>query len=166
MTLSIAFTVLGTPAPKGSSRAMTTKTGQAVNVPSGSTANKFALADWGGAVRAVAAAAVERWYQERDLASGTVSPRGVMFGDLPVRLRIEFRMRRTKGHYKKNGELKPDAERWHATKPDVSKLVRSTEDAMIGTVLLDDSRVAELLVRKIYAAPGQEGAWISVEALP
>ena len=162
--LSISFTVLGTPAPKGSSRAMT-RGGQAVNVPSGSNANRLSLVDWGAAVRAAATSATERWYQQRDLASGTISPRGVVFGDIPVRLRIEFRMRRPKGHYKKNGELKPDAERWHANKPDVSKLVRSTEDAMIGTVLLDDSRVSELLVRKIYSAPGQEGAWISVEAV-
>lgn len=154
---SIRFAVLGTPAPKGSSRAMATKTGEAVNVPSGSRPNAIALVDWGGAVRNASLAA---------LAASGFSGDGTFFGKVPLRLRVEFRMRRPVAHFKKDGSLKANAPRWHISVPDASKLLRSTEDAMIGVILLDDKTVAEPLVRKVYALPDPEGAFIHIEELP
>lgn len=154
----LEFTVLGVPAPKGSSRAML-RGGHAVNVPSGSDANKDALQTWGNAVRCAAVDAV-RAQRRSDLVSG------VEFGEVPLRLEIEFRMRRRKPDFKKDGTLRDGIPTYHMVKPDTSKLVRSTEDAMIGIVFLDDSQVAELLVRKVYAAPGQEGARIRITELP
>jgi Holliday junction resolvase RusA-like endonuclease len=38
-------------------------------------------------------------------------------------------------------------------KPDLDKLVRSTLDALTGTVFLDDAQVVELNVRKHYGVP-------------
>jgi hypothetical protein len=157
MPRSIRFAVLGTPAPKGSSRAMTTKTGEALNVPSGSRPNAIALADWGGAVRNASLAA---------LGAAGFAGSGTFFGKVPLRLRIEFRMRRPVAHFnKKNGSLSPNAPRWHITTPDASKLLRATEDAMIGLILLDDRTISEPLVRKVYALPDPEGAIIHIEEL-
>lgn len=155
---SISFTVLGIPAPKGSARAMI-RGGRAVNVPSGSNVNRDALQNWNNAVRSAAVEAVKR-ARRADLVSG------VQFGEVAIRLEIEFRMRRRKGDFKKDGVLKADVPKFHIVKPDLSKLIRSTEDAMIGIVFLDDSQIAELLVRKVYAAPGSEGAWLRITELP
>jgi Holliday junction resolvase RusA-like endonuclease len=151
---ALSFTVLGKPAPKGSSRAMMTKTGKAVNVASGSDANKDALQSWAQCVRFAAIEAV-----------GAQSVAGLYFGAGPLRLQIVFRMKRTGAHFRKNGTVKPDAEKWHVKKPDLSKLIRSTEDAMAGIVMLDDNQISELLVRKVFADPGKEGAWIKVEEI-
>jgi hypothetical protein len=46
---------------------------------------------------------------------------------------------------------------WHRT--------RSTLDSLTGIVFDDDARVAQLELRKVYAAPGQEGARIEVSEL-
>lgn len=156
VTRFISFEVLGVPAPKGSSRAMI-RGGKPVNVPSGSNANRDALQSWDVCVRSAAVAAVSR----------SMSVPGVFFGNVPVRLEIEFRMRRRKGDFRKDGSLKPAdvIPKFHTVKPDLSKLIRSTEDSMIGVVLLDDASVAELLVRKVYALPGQEGARIRITEL-
>lgn len=155
---SIVFEVLGVPAPKGSSRAMI-RGGRAVNVPSGSDANKDGLQLWGNAVRAAAYTAV-RVSGRVDLVSG------VEFGEASLRLQIVFRMRRRKGDFnKKTGELKESIPKYHIVKPDLSKLVRSTEDAMIGIMFLDDAQISELMVRKVYADPGKEGAWIKIDQL-
>lgn len=63
----------------------------------------------------------------------------------PVRLEITFTLPRPKSA-KKNAVP--------ATRPDVSKLARSTEDALTDAgVYADDGRIVELLVRKSY--PGQ-----------
>lgn len=154
----IEFIVLGTPAPKGSSRAML-RGGAAVNVPSGSDQNRKALASWGAAVRAAASAAVLR----------ILSPGSIPFCAVPVQLQIEWRMRRPGGHFHKTGpmrgQLKAAAPRYPISKPDSSKLLRATEDDMTGIVFDDDSRVAVTQMRKVYAMPGQEGAWIRVSEL-
>lgn len=152
---SISFIVLGVPTPKGSSRALL-RGGRAVNVPSGSDVNRDALLSWGNAVRSAAIAAIQ---------VATSSP-GVFFPDVPLRMKIEFRMRRLKSHFdKKTGQVRSNAPRWHTTKPDLSKLLRSTEDNLTGIVVLDDSKFAESLARKVYADPGKEGAWIAIEEL-
>lgn len=148
----VTIDVLGTPAPKGSSRAMM-RGGAAVNVPSGSDANRARLADWDSALRGAALASV-----------GAVSA-PPMIG-VPIRMTVIWRMKRPAGHWHpKTGALKPKAPRWPATKPDTSKLLRSTEDSLTGIVWDDDSRICEHFLRKEYAAPGREGARIVVEVL-
>lgn len=151
------FVVLGVPAPKGSSRAIM-RGGNAVNVPSGSDANKDALQSWANAVRA---AAVEQM-RCIHIAGGTS---GVVFGEVPLRLETEFRMRRRKSDFKKDGTLKAEIPKYHIVKPDLDKLIRSTKDALIGVAYLDDGQVAEELIRKVYAAPGNEGARIRLTEL-
>ena len=59
----------------------------------------------------------------------------------PVRLSIVFLFTRPKGHFKKDGKLKPSAPVHHCVKPDVSKILRSTEDALSKLAYEDDARI-------------------------
>lgn len=88
---------------------------------------------------------------------------------VPVEVEMTFLLPRPKSHYytgKRAGQLRPDAPRWHTTKPDVDKLARSTLDALTGVLVVDDSQVAVANVRKLYANRGAfEGVAISVGVL-
>jgi len=149
----IVLEVLGTPAPKGSSRAFINKrTGRAILAPSGSAANKGRLRSWDALVR-----------EEAQRLAPATAP---MFVDKPLAVSITFRLARPSGHWgkgKRAGQLVPSAPTAPRTKPDADKLARATLDALHGTIFDDDSRIVELLVRKRYAAPGEEGARIAVE---
>lgn len=147
----IVLDVLGAPAPKGSGRAINVA-GHAQHVASGSDANARALRTWDAAVRNEA---------KRVVGEVTAPP----FVKRPLRLTIVFRLRRPSGHYGKNGQIKRSAPLWPTTKPDLSKLLRSTEDSLKGIVWDDDAKVVEGMIRKRYALPGEEGARIVVEAL-
>lgn len=90
-------------------------------------------------------------------------------GDRPVHngpccVEVEFVMPRPKGHFRKNGDVFPKyADYRHRTKPDVTKLWRSTEDALTGVVWADDAAIDQQDVCKRYAAPGEtSGARIKV----
>jgi Holliday junction resolvase RusA-like endonuclease len=153
----ISFSVLGQPAPKGSSRAFTNKrTGRAVVAPSGSAVNKERLANWGSAVRHAIAI---------DLFDGSL-PNVPLFVDTAVSVTIVFHVARPKGHWgkgKRAGTILPSAPARPATKPDIDKLARTTLDAMTGSVFDDDSRIADLALSKRWAMPGREGASITVQ---
>lgn len=148
----IRIEVLGTPAPKGSSRAFVVPgTNRAVVAPSGSAANKKALKGWDAAVREAASAAV-----------GPVA--APPFVETSLRVEITFRLARPSGQWGRRG-LKPSAPKYPMTKPDLDKLARSTADSMKGIVYDDDSRIVEKVLRKLYADPGREGATIVVTAM-
>jgi Holliday junction resolvase RusA-like endonuclease len=84
----------------------------------------------------------------------------------PVFLHVIFLLPRPKGHYGKRG-LRPSAPAWPAVRPDLSKLVRSTEDALSGVIWEDDSRVVQTTSTKLYCRDGQlPGAVISVSEAP
>ena len=75
-------------------------------------------------------------------------------------------MPRPASHYgTKKGEryLKPNAPRFHTSKPDATKLLRCVEDALNGVLVKDDARIAEQSVRKVYG--DRPGAYILVERL-
>lgn len=154
----LEFTVLGTPAPKGSRRGMGKADGKGASLPGGSRANEMDLIDWSRAVRVAATEAVK--------IALAGEPTRIFFAAIPLRLKLIFRMKRTMGHFnKKTGTLKPGAPFFCITPPDSSKLVRATEDDLQGIVMLNDSHFAEHFVRKHYADPGKEGAWILIEEL-
>lgn len=50
----------------------------------------------------------------------------------------------------------------HSVKPDLSKLVRSTEDAMTGIVYRDDAQICTMLIAKMYTDDGSSGALIKI----
>lgn len=148
----IPIEVLGTPAPKGSNRAMMRR-GSAVFVPGGSRVNQDKLMSWDVAVRA---AAIKR------IGRVNAPP----FVGVPLVVAITFRMRRPVSHYsKKTKQLLPSVvDSQPATTPDIDKLTRSTLDSLTRIVYDDDARIVEAHVRKVYAAPNNEGASITVAA--
>ncbi len=151
----ITLDVLGTPAPKGSSRAIMMG-GLARNVPSGSDTNRRNLRAWDAAVREVA---LDQLGRDRKVPLWSGRPLGV---------EIVFRMLRKKGDYgvgKNAGRLKPGAPSHPWTKPDIDKLARTTLDSLTDLVYDDDSRIAKLSLEKQFAAPGHEGATIVVRAM-
>jgi len=74
----------------------------------------------------------------------------------PVALEIVFGLQRPKGHYRKDGSVKPAAPLYPSGKPDTSKLVRALEDALTGVLIRDDAQVVELVARKKYGLAGAE----------
>ena len=78
-------------------------------------------------------------------------------------MQLDFRLVRPQGQWRPKGGLKPSAPSAPIAKPDIDKLARSTLDALIGLAFDDDSRIVQLLVTKSYAAPGQEGCFITVQ---
>jgi crossover junction endodeoxyribonuclease RusA len=151
----ITLNVLGTPAPKGSSRPMLNrKTGKAFSFAGGSKANEVKLQTWDGAVRASAATAV---------GSVTAPP----FVETALEVEIIFRIARPAGHWGKGknaGRLARSAPQHPHGRPDIDKLARSTLDSLTGIVFDDDSRIVSLRAAKAYAAPGSEGATITIAA--
>lgn len=79
-----------------------------------------------------------------------------------------FLFLRPKGHLRKDGSLKPSAPKWHKVRPDGSKLLRSTEDALVDAGLLaDDSLIAVSSYTKRYCCGSERpGAIITIVALP
>lgn len=149
----ITLHVLGTPAPKGSSRPMVnSKTGKAFTFKGGSPATAVKLTTWDGAVRASAATAI---------GSVGCPP----FVEVPLSVGIVFRLARPSGHWGKGkhvGSLIAKAPLYPRGKPDIDKLARSTLDSLTGIIFDDDSRIVILMLSKVYAMPGCEGATINI----
>ncbi|NUO49773.1 MAG: RusA family crossover junction endodeoxyribonuclease [Polyangiaceae bacterium] len=148
---AIEFEVRGTPAPKGSNRAMV-RGGRAVFVPGGSKVNQAALKGWDACVRA-------------DALEKLGPLDGPVFVGVPLAVSITFRLARPAGHWSRRGlkvGLRVGAPAFPAVKPDADKLARSTLDSLSGLVFDDDARIVRLIVAKEYAQPGREGAAISV----
>lgn len=152
----IVLEVLGTPAPKGSGRAMLIG-GKARFIASGTGANAKAQGRWSRVVREAAL------------------DQPIAFAKTALAVTIEFRMPRLKSHYgtgRNATRLKPGAPIAPAVYPDIDKLVRCTLDAITTRkardrvhygIIDDDSRIVRLDVTKIYADRGHEGARITVE---
>lgn len=70
--------------------------------------------------------------------------------DGAVLLCITFVFPRPQSHYNSKGVLKASAPIYHTVAPDVTKLLRSTEDALKGITWRDDSRVARQEAEKVY----------------
>lgn len=142
----VTVTVDGLPAPQGSKAYKGHRGGKAVLVESSKKVKPWR--------EAVARAARE--------AMGGDAPL-----DGPLLLSVRFAMPRPQGHYRANGELKPWAPVFVDRQPDLSKLIRSTEDALTTAgVWVDDARVAGVWASKRYCGPGRwTGAAIEVREL-
>jgi Holliday junction resolvase RusA-like endonuclease len=121
---AISITVYGQPAPQGSKRHV----GNGVMIESSKK-----VKPWRADVKAAATTAV-------DMLPGWAPLDG------PLSVSMVFTTLRPKGHYgtgRNAGIVKASAPSRPATIPDLSKLVRSTEDALTGLVWADDARVVE-----------------------
>lgn len=143
--------VAGVPAPQGSKSfkgmMKSRKTGRAIPRLVESSAK---VAPWREAVKYAAIAA-----------------KGDLHFDCPVRATMEFVMPRTGGMDKPRRTPLPTP--YHSTAPDLSKLIRCTEDSLTDAgVLRNDSRIVEYgFVGKRYAEPGEPtGCLIIIEPLP
>ncbi len=80
-----------------------------------------------------------------------------------VAMTIDFYFPRPKCHYgsgKNAARIKETAPKYHTQKPDLTKLIRCTEDALTGIVYKDDCQVTERFCQKhwcnVNEAPGVE----------
>ena len=111
--INIEFSVDGQPGPGGSKKGKYNPVTKKVNMRPDSKREK----PWRALVTIAAAEAMGN--------------KPVMEG--PLRLTVVFRRLRPKGHYRTGryaGMLKDSAPKYPTTKPDATKLLRSTEDAM------------------------------------
>ena len=84
----------------------------------------------------------------------------------PVRLDVTFFMPRPKYHFgtgKNAGKLKDNAPVYHTVKPDRTKLLRSTEDALTGIAWRDDTQVVTGNIEKRYG--DRPGAKIRIDII-
>lgn len=126
----ITITVIGEPGPQGSKRFLgTSKSGKGLMIESSAK-----VKPWREAVVWAAREAMQK--------------KGSIAG--PVLVFMTFTLRKPKSA-PKNRITYP------SKKPDLSKLIRSTEDALVTSgIIEDDARIVELLARKRYP---NEGLW-------
>ncbi|MGE5551540.1 MAG: RusA family crossover junction endodeoxyribonuclease [Bacteroidota bacterium] len=148
---TLKFFVPGLPAPGGSKKfvGVSKKTGRAILVDDADKRNK----DWRSVVCLAGHQALLRHH-------------GMIF-DGPLRLSVIFVMPRPRDHYRTNGQLKANAPALHTKKPDRTKLLRSTEDALKNVIWHDDNQVVDGQISKVYTGviPGLDapGALVIVE---
>lgn len=135
MSDAVGFTVIGTPKPAGSKYAAKTKDGR-VYV-------RDASASRGG---------TEWRKQVAETARRAMGARDPLDG--PLFLVLRFYVGRPKGHFGRRGLL-PNARPYPTTRPDLTKLVRSVEDACTGIVWRDDSQVIFQTTHKEYGSPAR-----------
>lgn len=102
-------------------------------------------------------------------ASVSYAARGAMAGLCllagPLIACVIYYMPRPKYHYRTNGQLKPNAPKYHEIEPDADKLIRSTQDAMTGIVWRNDGQIAFLEATKLYDQGQGCGAAITIRQL-
>jgi Holliday junction resolvase RusA-like endonuclease len=144
----VRFDVIGAPAPQGSKTAIMTKTGKVVLVEGRRSSGRQLHAAWRGAVAEAAA--------DARADAGLAGPM-----DGPLHLTVAFRLPMPASRPKHRRLAKIG---WHTTRPDLTKLLRATEDAMKqGGLIADDARICHLTVAK-YEVIGWTGASVTVEA--
>lgn len=153
----IVITVHGTPAPQGSKRAFAGKDGKVHVIESSHDRVK----SWRQAVLEEAIEACS--YLAAPTTDGGLN-RGPLDG--PLAVEMTFYLRRPKGHYgsgKNATVLKPSAPRRPARMPDLSKLIRSTEDALSDAGLwADDALVVDITAAKHWDDARPPGAHITI----
>lgn len=92
------------------------------------------------------------------------------YKDAPIRdaiaVEFVFVLPRPKGHYgsgAKVNTLRLSAPQWPMVKPDTTKLIRSTEDALSGIVWIDDNQIVDQHGSKVYGL--KPGAIVTVRKM-
>lgn len=152
--MKITFSVIGVPAPGGSKVAMPIygKDGRAVTTltEGGKYRPVLRYVDMGGKRNTEWRAAVG-WAGKAAMQKARMQP-------LPeaLRLTIEFIMHRPQKLIRAR----------HTIAPDLTKLARSTEDALTDIVWVDDSQIVQQVLSKRYAELAEHsGATITIETL-
>ena len=141
----LVITVYGIPGPQGSKKPKglrVTKNGNLVSTLVESSAK------------------VEPWRQ--DVRAAALKVTGTRWAPLdgPLALHVVFTSMRPKGHYRTGRNaylLRDSAPARPDVRPDISKLIRSTEDALTSAgTWADDSRVVEIFAEKRFANEGPD----------
>jgi Holliday junction resolvase RusA-like endonuclease len=142
-TNRVVIAVKGEPAPGGSKSAFLHRsTGRIVVTDAGGKRTKV----WRSLVAAAARMAMG--------SQEVIAP--------PIGVTVVFRVTRPKSHLTLRGALRLGSPVLPVSRPDATKLLRSTEDALTGIVWGDDAHIAEQWVYRIYARPDEEpGATIT-----
>jgi len=142
MSNSLTFVVFGLPAPQGSKRHM------------------------GNGIMVESSKAVSPWRQDVKHAAIACIPHDWNTAS-PMVLSVVFRFKRPAGQIGKKG-VKPSAPA-HCTSGrngDLSKLVRSTEDALTGVAYDDDRQIVTVSAQKRYCTADEpQGAIITLTPL-
>lgn len=89
--------------------------------------------------------------------------------DEPLKANYIFYFNRPKSHYRagKNSHLlKENAPKYHTKKPDLTKLIRSTEDALTGIIWVDDAQVYKRSDEKKYCEDlDTEGVMVEIKGV-
>ena len=96
---------------------------------------------------------------------GRAAYTGVPIND-PLRVAFFFVVQRPKNHFgsgRNSRHLKPSAPAYPDIRPDTTKFIRSTEDALTGVVWRDDARIVDQLATKRYGP--EPGCRIMVELM-
>ena len=83
----------------------------------------------------------------------------------PLSVSFSFAMPRPGSHYgtgRNADKLKPSAPAGHTSKPDITKLIRSTEDALKGIAWVDDTQIVSQSAGKMYTNDRRPGCWIMI----
>jgi Holliday junction resolvase RusA-like endonuclease len=128
----IGFTVYGQAAPAGSKRGFV-RGGHVVVTDANPNARQ-----WKSVVTDAANAAMN----------------GHTLLDGPLSLTLIFHVPRPRGHYGKRG-LRPSAPLHPAVRPDLLKLARGVEDALVGVCYRDDAQIVIERLRKVYGEPAR-----------
>ena len=146
----IKIVVYGSPAPQGSKRFVgTSKAGRGIMIESSAKVKPWRL-DVKAAAEAVLAS----------IDGGPPKPL-----DGPIAVQMTFTLQ-------KPASAPKSRRTWPCRKPDLSKLIRSTEDALTDAgVWADDARVVSLIAGKVYPGEGAfslpaPGAIIVITELP
>ena len=86
------------------------------------------------------------------MATVSVFAKEAYLGELlqgALKLYLSFHILRPKGHYNKKG-LRKSTNLYPIVKPDLTKLERSTEDALVGIIMSDDSQIVKKETEKVY----------------
>ena len=142
--MSVTFWVPGIPKPGGSKRGFVNrKTGRVII-----TEDCKASKDWRISVAFAAARAIPRLFPG------------------PLRVTFTFFLPRPHGHYGAGARaffLRASAPDYPAVRPDITKLIRSTEDALKGIAWQDDSQIVQQVASKQYGVHGMPaGAQITI----
>ena len=150
--LHVEFFVPGEPATAGSTKGFVNpKTGKVVMAPDNERSLPWTTNVQGHAMLAMRVA------------------RSSFLADAQILLAVDFLLARPRSHYRKSGELRPDAPAFSTshTRGDLTKLVRCLEDALTHIVWDDDSHVVAQVNSKPYANPGETpGARVRVYVIP
>ena len=107
----------------------------------------------------------KKWRQK--VAATAIAAVGKPMFKGPLVFEMAFIMPRPKAHYRTNGEYKAWAPWCPTVRPDLTKLIRSTEDALTKIMWNDDAQVVAQVCTKRHVMQNEEvGAFIIVRKIP